>query len=857
MAPSQDPQTDADDDGLEQTQADPESREQLARAKSGDLQAAYDVLGRQLGIDDWVGVLKALEPHAPAVDLELVAHRTMRRPSEVVLALLSLAAAANSPKAAFLAKAVGKVRSEESLIERAEALRQELVSGFEAVAGMATGNSLGALYLLLSRPLADQHNQVARLSVDSPLRQSLVDALREEYERLQKVSKDSRWRSGSYRHILRHSLADLALVAAVGGRVEETAYRLLQQRVDDPQDNRELLALIPEETRIRYLNWALERHAAENSPERALMALNEIEHRFPADVERGAVARLLGAKSPSLVEAAVGYLVRTDPGDGSLDRDFAEAIAASVTPVARSLIGVIIENAPKRLRIDLLPGELDDSIVAESGSNPVALAEHLAALVARASEPAEAARTATLLALISEQVELPEPLSGDIGRLLVADGPTSAAARGIALSSPPLRAAMWEALGSAGEQYKTHILGDLLAVEDAVPAAEQLARCFPKLDPSGQAMMLRQTLDGLAAGSIDAHELVSLTPNPLVEALGPITELEAQTTVQELERLHRLAQLGEEAAEHELAEDIRLLAGRAVERSAGNPRLQGDYERLLDRFSDAELASAVSKEAIDADDLESFRKALVTAGAQLTTDGGQVAISLDTATSEAHRLRALALVDQLSERAGADATAGRAGRAVLNAFARELAREGTAELLLTDLFERGPRFQLAVGLSPTARGALIHAAEQAGFAVPAEWFACSKFGSDFDFSLFEQAWTSDDDDQRLLAYGVQAGYENAINGAVKIAQELCELEGWTPANQEPKSTEALKKLKENGLVDAGTHAKLKDAYESRGDLQHDYVHVAVYKIHEAAAATLEGVPLMLQDVALYVQQRST
>jgi uncharacterized protein YutE (UPF0331/DUF86 family) len=136
-------------------------------------------------------------------------------------------------------------------------------------------------------------------------------------------------------------------------------------------------------------------------------------------------------------------------------------------------------------------------------------------------------------------------------------------------------------------------------------------------------------------------------------------------------------------------------------------------------------------------------------------------------------------------------------------------------------------------------------------------YACSKFGGDFDFSAFEQAWTSGDKDQRLLAYAVQAGYENAINGAVKIAQELCELEGWTPANQEPTSTEALKKLKANGLVDAATHAKLKDAYEARGDLQHDYVHVAVYKIYEAAAATVEGVPLMLQDVALYVQQRST
>ena len=135
--------------------------------------------------------------------------------------------------------------------------------------------------------------------------------------------------------------------------------------------------------------------------------------------------------------------------------------------------------------------------------------------------------------------------------------------------------------------------------------------------------------------------------------------------------------------------------------------------------------------------------------------------------------------------------------------------------------------------------------------------ACSKFGTDFDFSLFEQAWTSDDHDRRLLAYGVQAGYENAINGAVKIAQELCELEGWTPANQRPTSTEALKTLKENGLVDARTHAKLKDAYESRSDLQHDYVHVTVYKVYEAAKATMESVPLMLQDAALFVKQRST
>jgi uncharacterized protein YutE (UPF0331/DUF86 family) len=135
--------------------------------------------------------------------------------------------------------------------------------------------------------------------------------------------------------------------------------------------------------------------------------------------------------------------------------------------------------------------------------------------------------------------------------------------------------------------------------------------------------------------------------------------------------------------------------------------------------------------------------------------------------------------------------------------------------------------------------------------------ACSRFGDDFDLMPFEQAWVSDDADERVLAYAVQAGYENAINGAVRIAQELCELEGWTPENRQPTSTEALKMLKEQGLVVAATLTRLRDAYESRNDLQHDYVHVAVYKIHAAATATIVAVPLMLQDVALYLQQRST
>ncbi len=133
--------------------------------------------------------------------------------------------------------------------------------------------------------------------------------------------------------------------------------------------------------------------------------------------------------------------------------------------------------------------------------------------------------------------------------------------------------------------------------------------------------------------------------------------------------------------------------------------------------------------------------------------------------------------------------------------------------------------------------------------------ACSKFGTDFGLDEFAAASASDDPEIRLPAYAVQAAYENGINGAIRIAQELCELEGWASANHEASSIEALKLLHEHGLITAGTRKSLRDAYESRNDLQHDYVNVAAQRIHAAAIATLEAVPLLLQDVALHVSAR--
>ncbi len=46
--------------------------------------------------------------------------------------------------------------------------------------------------------------------------------------------------------------------------------------------------------------------------------------------------------------------------------------------------------------------------------------------------------------------------------------------------------------------------------------------------------------------------------------------------------------------------------------------------------------------------------------------------------------------------------------------------------------------------------------------------------------------------------------------------------------------------------------QLKDAYERRSDLQHDYVNTAARGIHAATLGTIGAVPLLLQEVSLHI-----
>jgi hypothetical protein len=136
--------------------------------------------------------------------------------------------------------------------------------------------------------------------------------------------------------------------------------------------------------------------------------------------------------------------------------------------------------------------------------------------------------------------------------------------------------------------------------------------------------------------------------------------------------------------------------------------------------------------------------------------------------------------------------------------------------------------------------------------------ACSQFGADFDETAFVSAWNNSDRHVKLSALAVQAAYENSINGAIRVAQELAELAGWTPANTEPSSVEALKALRENGIIpNAKVHQQLRDAYERRSLLQHDYANTLARDISEQARSTLDAVPALLQEAHLYVMQKFT
>ena len=64
--------------------------ELLTKVRAGDNEAAYELLGRQAPVKAWRDALGQLAKTPDQADLEQAAHRSLRRPPEVVSALLDL-----------------------------------------------------------------------------------------------------------------------------------------------------------------------------------------------------------------------------------------------------------------------------------------------------------------------------------------------------------------------------------------------------------------------------------------------------------------------------------------------------------------------------------------------------------------------------------------------------------------------------------------------------------------------------------------------------------------------------------------------------------------------------------------------
>jgi len=133
--------------------------------------------------------------------------------------------------------------------------------------------------------------------------------------------------------------------------------------------------------------------------------------------------------------------------------------------------------------------------------------------------------------------------------------------------------------------------------------------------------------------------------------------------------------------------------------------------------------------------------------------------------------------------------------------------------------------------------------------------AITGIGDDFDESTFERMWNSNDSEELVRAYAVQAGYENVINACTTAGRELCELEGWVETNPEATAPHVLTVLLNHGIITRKVSGALKDVQEMRSDVQHDYVGVAARSLHEQVEAVLAHAPDLLQDLALYIQQR--
>jgi hypothetical protein len=696
------------------TAGPPQSAQQLlVDVRAGHLDAAYELLGKQAPIKAWREALEHISRQPDDADVELAAHRALRRPKPVVAALLDLVEAVRTSKAAHVAHAISRLRSETDLVGRATAIRDEIRASNDLDTALAREDGWSALYVLLNAPLPDQRDAMTALSSDKASRDLIVVALDTEYQRLLELGREVRWTSGSYRYFLRHALADLALVADTEGRTWDRAFRLLQQQVENPEENQELIDALPASTRRRFLSWGLERENATQHAVRTRFVLRSARD-HPKDVERRDVVAVLKVDDPDTRAEALLTAVSLAPDVADVERDIAEWLGKADASSALQLVQALLDVAPSRLRPDLLTAESRQLIADVAQERAPEVARAAAALVDEARDADAVTSAIDMLDRLDVRVGVSPDVYAEVALALmrrIEDDSRWQAAFDRALSSPGVVRGAWSALPKVREPERAHHLRRVLerdSPDEAGHATARLLQDVPETTPALRDVLL----DAVFKGALEPDELRTAPESSLRELA-----VEARVRIEAIERDIELARQalgsGQEDVEQRMRVKLRPIVERAIERAEGNDRLAHDYRRLL---PSARHPADAAKDEVAVSIPEPARAELQRVGADLREVDGSWDVEFVERSDDGARIRYLIALDKRTQN-----QSGEGWPVVLSAYVTALARHGDAASLITELFERGPRMKLVLGLSSDTRRQLLEAAIENGFEVPDAW----------------------------------------------------------------------------------------------------------------------------------------
>jgi hypothetical protein len=700
----------------------------LTRFRAGDHEAGYELLGRQAAADQWKAVLSGFAAAPADVDLERIAGSTLGRHPDVVAAVINVLQANGSAQAHFVVRAIAELRDEAYIVDRAVMAEEALAErNGDLLDDRGGEEGLATLYMLLSQPLRIQQERWFSWREGAPDKAASVEqALEAEDERLQRLSKERSYRSGSYLHFLRHALANLVLVTGVAGAIGKRAFALLQRRVDGAEQQEELLRIMPAETGGRYLQWSLEPQNAEVVP-RTRFALRMVREHFPDTINAEQLLPLCGADDPDIaIDAAVtGIAVGVD--SRSFDLELARLLTVLDLKYARPLASALA-RVPERVDLARVDPERRSLLFADQDALSPEFCRRIAKQLV-SLPPAEISGTVALLG------ELPLGLASD--ELLVE---TAAALMNLAcanesywpalfdsLSEERFRAAVWRSVPAVGGDSRVVLVRALIAAEPFDTRAPRAVDMLRAVDSGGQESVAEAVLAAAFDGQLDADAIAASWPSELrSRAISAAGEARRRSEL-EREEIKVEIRLGVRAYLADLRRQIDPLITLATARAAGNARLEDGYARLSAALSADTETEAVPRPSDDGDDLlaeeltEDVHNELTKLGGFFDPETGKVAFD-DEPADASTRLRYVGVLDQRASRSGPSDALRDSAQKLLPAYVRSLGELGVAEEALRDLFSGGSLMPVVVQLSPTARRLVLEAAQANGFEPPAAWF---------------------------------------------------------------------------------------------------------------------------------------